>query len=293
MVMNFFIKIIILTLVIFQSPAIADYCAEGDCENGFGTYIYDELQITYTGENKDNKADGFGQMELPGRTYIGQFKNDMMHGFGKYIFNTGEYSGDVYIGNFKDDNFHGYGMYLYADGTIHYGEWENDEFLEDSSANKFVDEVDHIKSSQYAMDYVLDQNKRWTNFGGKIGGCESQVRQSFSKTYPNGIRQWAVNGSITLDTLPEGAKVEFENIDENQFLIQRNMPLTDFAKQMLGINDPGYVEGAITQYLITLISSDEIEMHVYTEGIDANLLFDGIYEWGVIDDNVYRETLCN
>ena len=58
-------KHILLSLVLvltFSFSAFADECVSGDCVNGYGTYIW--------------------TMEIAGDKYVGECKNNMMHGQG-------------------------------------------------------------------------------------------------------------------------------------------------------------------------------------------------------------------
>jgi len=108
-------------------------CIDGDCENGTGTFIY-ENGDKYEGEWKDDKRSGvgiytFGEGEFEGDKYVGEWNNDMTNGHGTYIFGRGEFKGDKYVGEHKDDNFQGQGIYIYADGTVEKGLWENNEFI--------------------------------------------------------------------------------------------------------------------------------------------------------------------
>ena len=62
-------------------------CIEGDCKNGYGTYILADGG-KYVGEYKDGKR-------------IGCITGDCKNGYGTYI----EANGDNYVGEFKDNKF--------------------------------------------------------------------------------------------------------------------------------------------------------------------------------------------
>ena len=50
-------------------------CIEGDCDNGYGTYIWADGAI-YVGEFKDNKRHGLGTyIWADGTKYVGEFKD--------------------------------------------------------------------------------------------------------------------------------------------------------------------------------------------------------------------------
>jgi hypothetical protein len=76
---------------------------------------------------KDNKRNGIGRDILE---YIaiqeGQFLNDKLNGFGREFFYNGEY----YIGEYKDSIYHGEGKYVYNDDKIEDGIWEYGIFIE-------------------------------------------------------------------------------------------------------------------------------------------------------------------
>ena len=55
-----------------------------------------------------------------GRNYTGFFINNLMKGFGVYIWADGTYEG-----MFDNDKRNGYGIYTYSDGSIYEGWWMN------------------------------------------------------------------------------------------------------------------------------------------------------------------------
>ena len=62
---------------------VDENCISGNCENGYGTYVFE------------------GEWE--GDRYVGEFKNNMFHGQGTYTFNDGT----VIKGLFETDEFIG------------------------------------------------------------------------------------------------------------------------------------------------------------------------------------------
>ncbi len=97
---NFFLFSVLL---LFCSNVGFAKCIEGDCKNGYGTYILADGG-KYVGEHKDGKANGLGT-------------------------NT-QANGDKYVGEYKDDKRHGQGTFTATDGTVMRGIWENDELVE-------------------------------------------------------------------------------------------------------------------------------------------------------------------
>ena len=53
--------------------------------------------------------------------YIGEWKNNNMHGEGVYTWADGR----RYEGQYEMDKKHGFGVYQWADGRIYEGKWYN------------------------------------------------------------------------------------------------------------------------------------------------------------------------
>ena len=119
-----------LLLLLLCVPLIGfGQCISGDCENGYGAYIYDNGD-KYVGEFKKEVRNGqgvfiWGKGKWEGNKYVGEWQNDKMHGQGTLNYANG----DKYVGGFKDGTFHGEGTYTEANGTVTKGLWENGEFL--------------------------------------------------------------------------------------------------------------------------------------------------------------------
>ena len=89
-------------------------------------YIYDIKKYgkdEYEGEFKNNLKEGYGKyIYEDGNYYIGEWKNDLKHGKGIIYYKNNEIK---YEGNFYEDKFEGYGKYIYEDGKYYIGEWKN------------------------------------------------------------------------------------------------------------------------------------------------------------------------
>jgi len=126
----------------------------GDCENGFGTQIYENgakysgyyvngafngkgiLIYTdgiteYIGDFVDSEPHGYGSYEKrqPGRvvTYTGEFRNGKMNGLGEYYRSQPNGYHESYSGEWKDDYQSGYGEIEYSSGSTYVGEWKKDK----------------------------------------------------------------------------------------------------------------------------------------------------------------------
>lgn len=73
--------------------------------------------------------EGQGQLTIPGyglskvgeEKYVGEWKLDLMEGYGTYNYA----SGAIYKGEWKAGQQEGKGTYEFADGSIYKGEWKN------------------------------------------------------------------------------------------------------------------------------------------------------------------------
>jgi len=104
----------ILTLVLLLNitnsvDASEGTCIQGDCDNGYGLFVFDD-----------------------GRVYEGQWKKGLFHGMGKLIF----ISGSKYTGEFKKGFMHGYGKINFLNGSERKCEVINGEIQVDESTKQ-------------------------------------------------------------------------------------------------------------------------------------------------------------
>lgn len=102
-----------------------DCLYKGDFKNfkrhGNGVYLRDSTK--YEGQFMSDKKHGQGKLELKtGDIYIGEFKNNAISGYGKYIWKE---SKQEYNGNFLNGKFHGEGLYKWEDGQYFRGTYKN------------------------------------------------------------------------------------------------------------------------------------------------------------------------
>jgi hypothetical protein len=123
-----------LIIVLLMAPtAVFSQCVMGDCENGVGTYIFEDGTIA-DGEWEDGELNGVGceiiyneEGEFQGM-YDGEFKNDTYHGWGTETLydDDGDLLG-TYVGNFVDNDYNGWGIWIWRDGTIEKGIYKDGE----------------------------------------------------------------------------------------------------------------------------------------------------------------------
>ena len=69
----------------------------------------------------------FGTYAVDGDKYVGEWKDDLLHGQGTYTYANG----DKYVGEFKDNKKHGQGTYTFANGKRVAGYFRNNEYIPD------------------------------------------------------------------------------------------------------------------------------------------------------------------
>ncbi len=125
--MKKYIFYIILSLFI-TSMALARStgCKEGNCENGFGKWIYTD-KTTYEGEWVQTQKHGQGIETWPnGYIYKGEFKNSAWSGQGKLTFPNGA----TYEGEWENGFMNGEGIFTWSDGKVKKGIWKNGKLKE-------------------------------------------------------------------------------------------------------------------------------------------------------------------
>jgi hypothetical protein len=146
-----------------ESTKISEGCVTGNCDNGFGSYIYADGRRIY-GRFSNNTVNDYVICYYPdGQKYIGEWENNKRNGFGtsfklgvitQGFWNNAVYEGSrenqefgciagncdeglgIYIysnltryeGKFKDGKTNGYGICYFPDGEIYAGNWKNHAF---------------------------------------------------------------------------------------------------------------------------------------------------------------------
>lgn len=118
-------------------------CVSGNCQNGYGKYIYSNG--TYEGNFSNGQWKGKGKNTTPnGDVYEGDYNGFIRSGYGVFTWAKGtKYEGNWvdgkaegqgtyyyldgsrYSGNFSNYVRSGYGVYYYLDGSVYSGYWAN------------------------------------------------------------------------------------------------------------------------------------------------------------------------
>ena len=104
-----------------NSTAAANSKCQGDCQDGWGSYTYENGN--YEGFWSNGKKSGYGQYTWNnGEIYSGNWYNDQMNGYGQSTFS----SKNEYLGGFKDGKNSGFGMYYnHTTKSNSYGKYED------------------------------------------------------------------------------------------------------------------------------------------------------------------------
>jgi hypothetical protein len=156
-------KKIILTILLII-PLIGSSQCIGDCENGVGTVLWDNGDVTW-GTWKNGKENGLvqeilfmdgklygmysGKKEMgvkvdygmetifdDDQVYMGLYegshnKNGDYDGWGTYTLHDEEGYIGTYVGEYKDGQEHGWGTFIYSDGVVEMGTWKNGKFIKE------------------------------------------------------------------------------------------------------------------------------------------------------------------
>lgn len=122
-------------------------CVDGNCTDGSGVQVNKLNKDRYIGEFKDNLMSGYGEYYLGnGDKYQGDFKENLFHGEGVYLWKNG----DVYEGNFINDDRTGFGTMKWNDGTKYIGEWKMNKIY--GKGTKYYTESSDFKN--YTGDFI-------------------------------------------------------------------------------------------------------------------------------------------
>lgn len=102
-------------------------------------------QKTYIGDWIDNSLHGFGKLDKQGKLYIGYFEKDKKHGLGKYFYNGGH---DNYlVGKFVENALYGLALH-YSKHSL-----EKMVMMEKNKVKKTLNE-EEIESAKLSDEYI-------------------------------------------------------------------------------------------------------------------------------------------
>ena len=115
-------------------------------------------KITYKGNIKNFKKEGYGNEICNEYIYEGNFHNDMKNGKGKIKFIK---TGDYYEGDFTDDKITGYGKYIWSNKHEYIGDFNEGE-MNGKGIYKWPD------GSEYEGEYINNKREgkgkfKWSN----------------------------------------------------------------------------------------------------------------------------------
>jgi hypothetical protein len=97
-------------------------CAVGNCKNGNGTWLFNNLDWKYTGQFKNGKPHGKGTESSVSKniSYTGDFVNGELNGYGEMKMGNAKYSGQItnYAAN-------GYGKFTNKHGRVFSGKFDD------------------------------------------------------------------------------------------------------------------------------------------------------------------------
>jgi hypothetical protein len=107
-------------------------------------------QRTFIGQWKNNSMHGYGEFRWKdGKKYVGFYKNDKKDGFGIYYW---EEPNKVYIGFWRNGKQDGIGKYIITDKT-YYGIWSNGEKIK--LCKDFEEIKNFVTSEQKKFMYLF------------------------------------------------------------------------------------------------------------------------------------------
>ncbi|MDO4879694.1 MAG: hypothetical protein Q3983_00250 [Capnocytophaga sp.] len=269
---------------------------------------------SYEGErNKEGLPNGKGKAFFDDKNWVsyeGEWVNGIPEKYGHFIYSFG----NEYIGEVKDGLMHGKGKYNIKDGTIYEGIYETGlpvkGKLKYSNGNYYEGEWTDGKRTGIGYfrwgngDYYEGSFKEGTRFGfGKYTYANGDVKYGFF-FYDENKKEYSM---VKEDPFPE----DFSNVPINEFVIQKENPIQirkiQFGKRsakitmpngtvliMYRINDDEYYGAGSTENLYQYMrrsKDDEKEDVVYFFNTRKNGMFSSTSNSELIRYNMpYRDT---
>jgi uncharacterized protein (TIGR02145 family) len=175
------------------------HCVSGDCQNGFGKYVYTNGE--YEGSFLDGKQTGQGKFTFPnGSSLEGQFTNGILNGYGI----LSKANGKKYEGYFKNGQQSGIGTFYFLDGSKYIGNWTDGVI---NGKGEF-----YYSNGSYYVGEFVDGNR--SGFG-KVVFANGQIQEGI---YENNIYKGAAQSTaVTQNTTISSALIDKKQVNlENQ-----------------------------------------------------------------------------
>ena len=127
-------KIILLLLITISNNGFGQ-CIDGDCENGVGTYLWEDGSIS-NGSWKDGKLNGIvqeivydDQGNLMG-IFDGNMNMGVISGWGtETLYSNDGYLLGTYVGFWADGDYNGWGIWIDPEQRIEKGIWVDGDLV--------------------------------------------------------------------------------------------------------------------------------------------------------------------
>ena len=128
----------IIFILLIAPTSMFSQCVFGDCENGVGTYIWEDGTVN-DGSWKNGELDGVA-VEISYSEngdfrgiYEGGFIEGVMSGWGTATYYDEDgYQIGTYVGNFLENDFNGWGIWIWTDGTFEKGIYIDGELVKET-----------------------------------------------------------------------------------------------------------------------------------------------------------------
>ena len=110
-------------------------CIQGNCENGVGTYIWENGTIA-NGSWKDGELNGivqeieYNENGMLVGIFDGEMEMGVISGWGtETLYDEEGYLYGTYVGNWENNVYNGWGIWIWSDGEIEKGTYKEGELI--------------------------------------------------------------------------------------------------------------------------------------------------------------------
>ena len=126
-------KITIILFLIISTFGFGQ-CVDGNCENGVGTYLWEDGSIS-NGSWKNGELNGIVQEIMYDEegyligSFDGQMTMGVINGWGiETLYSNGKLLG-TYVGNWRDGDYNGWGIWIHKDGRTEKGTYKDGKLI--------------------------------------------------------------------------------------------------------------------------------------------------------------------